>query len=65
MQQLTVNIDIVLPRFPCDIVSLDAQDVMGSHHVNVAGNLYKRRLNKNGQMIEELKHVIELIASLI
>lgn len=29
---------------------------MGSHHVNVAGNLYKRRLNKNGQMIEELKH---------
>jgi hypothetical protein len=38
---------------------------MGSHHVNVAGNLYKRRLNKNGQMIEELKHVIELIASLI
>jgi|ETNmetMinimDraft_26_1059896.scaffolds.fasta_scaffold12580_4 hypothetical protein len=36
---------------PCDIVSLDIQDVMGSHSVNVGGNLYKQRLNHEGKYI--------------
>ena len=31
--QLVVNLDIELPRIPCDIVSLDQQDVMGTHTV--------------------------------
>lgn len=29
--KLRVNLDIMFPRFPCDIFSLDAQDVMGTH----------------------------------
>jgi hypothetical protein len=57
---LKVNIDIVLPRFPCDIVSLDAQDIMGSHHVNVGGDLYKRRLDRVGNIIEEIKHNVRI-----
>jgi hypothetical protein len=48
-----------MPKFPCDIVSLDAQDVMGTHHINVAGDLVKRRLSKDGKFMEELKHVTE------
>jgi hypothetical protein len=36
-EKIRVNIDIMLTSFPCDIISLDAQDIMGSHSVNVGG----------------------------
>ena len=39
-------------------MSLDAQDIMGSHHINVGGELYKRRLSRSGTVIQEIKHVI-------
>ena len=32
-------------------MSLDIQDVMGSHSVNVGGNLYKQRLSSDGKYI--------------
>ncbi len=47
--------DIVFPRFPCDILSLDAQDIMGSHSVNLEGDLKKNRLDAHGNVLEELK----------
>jgi len=54
--KLRVNIDLYFPNLICDLVSLDAQDIMGSHHVNVAGNdLFKRRI-KDGKSIQEIKH---------
>lgn len=28
---------------------------MGSHHVNLEGNLYKQRLDVNGKVIEKIK----------
>lgn len=43
--RIRVNLDIEFPYFPCDIFSLDAQDVMGTHVVNVEGSLEKFRLN--------------------
>jgi hypothetical protein len=46
-----MNIDIVLPRMPCSILSLDIQDIMGSHVVNVEGSLYKTRISKYGKEI--------------
>jgi len=52
-EKLLVNIDLVLPKMVCDMVSLDAQDVMGSHHVNVGGELYKRRITPEGKVIQE------------
>ena len=36
-EQIRVNMDLVFPRFPCDIVSVDVMDIMGSHTVNVGG----------------------------
>jgi len=36
---------------PCSILSLDVQDIMGSHTVNVEENLYKNRLSKTGQIL--------------
>lgn len=47
-------------RFPCSILSLDVQDVMGSHSVNVHGSLMKYRLDKNKKVLgEEVYHVKE------
>ena len=51
--RLNINIDIIFPRIPCDILSLDVQDVMGTHIVDIAGSLFKKRLNSNGDVINE------------
>jgi hypothetical protein len=34
---------------PCSLVSLDIQDIMGSHIVNVESDLYKYKLNSDGK----------------
>lgn len=62
--RLTINIDIVMPALPCSrkitsaistsflpvvVVSVDAQDVMGNHHLDVGGALVKSRLNRYGK----------------
>ncbi len=35
--QLHINLDIMFPYMPCDILTLDVEDVMGTHVVDVAG----------------------------
>jgi len=56
-EKLQINIDIVFPSLPCELLSFDAQDVMGSHEVDAHGNLYKERLTSKGDVIgrEEMK----------
>eukprot|EP00747_Dinoflagellata_sp_TGD_P163851 gnl/TRDRNA2_/TRDRNA2_183008_c0_seq1.p1 gnl/TRDRNA2_/TRDRNA2_183008_c0~~gnl/TRDRNA2_/TRDRNA2_183008_c0_seq1.p1 ORF type:complete len:371 (+),score=84.83 gnl/TRDRNA2_/TRDRNA2_183008_c0_seq1:112-1224(+) len=56
-EKLQINLDIKFPAMPCEILSLDAQDVMGSHEVDAHGNLYKERLTSKGDVIatEEIK----------
>lgn len=55
-EKLVVNIDISMPHLPCDLASFDAQDVMGSHHLNIGGDLRKRRLSADGTQGEEIRH---------
>ena len=40
-------------RLPCSIISLDLQDIMGSHTVNIHGSLMKYKLDKEGKIIGE------------
>lgn len=47
-----INIDIEFPRFPCEIISLDLQDIMMSHHPNI-GSIKKYRLNAEGVLLED------------
>mmetsp|Transcript_133227 Transcript_133227/g.371389 ORF Transcript_133227/g.371389 Transcript_133227/m.371389 type:complete len:352 (+) Transcript_133227:166-1221(+) len=56
-EKLQINMDITLPVMPCELLSFDAQDVMGSHEVDAHGNLYKERLTSKGDVIarEEMK----------
>ena len=51
--RLNINVDIVFPRMPCEILSLDVQDVMGTHIVDVAGELMKKRLSQSGEVLSE------------
>jgi len=56
-EKLQINLDVTLPSMPCELLSFDAQDVMGSHEVDAHGNLYKERLTSKGDVIarEEMK----------
>lgn len=56
-EKLQINLDITLPQMPCELLSFDAQDVMGSHEVDAHGNLYKERLTSKGDVIakDEIK----------
>ena len=51
--KLTINIDIDLLHLPCSILSLDVQDVMGSHTLNIGGKLKKFRISKDNKIIGE------------
>ena len=41
--RLNINIDLEFPKIPCDVLSLDVQDVMGTHTVDIAGSTVSRR----------------------
>ena len=43
--------DIEFPRYPCEVISLDLDDLIGSHHPNL-GSLEKWRLDKEGQYLD-------------
>ena len=43
--KMYINIDIDFPATPCDVISLDIQDEMGSHMVDVGDSLKKVRKN--------------------
>ena len=49
---------------PCDILSLDAQDIMGTHIVNVEGKLLKRRI-RDGKVLSEEVLFTKIIFSFI
>ena len=54
-ETIGINMDIVLPKVPCDIVSVDVQDVTGRHVVNVRGRLHMNKIDKNGNLLEKTK----------
>ena len=48
---LKINLDIILTKLPCSIISLDVQDMMGNHSLNVHGKLEKKRVDSKGNFI--------------
>lgn len=51
--KLNVNIDIVFRKLPCEILSLDVQNVLGAHEVDIKGSLVKKRLSQQGAILSE------------
>lgn len=42
---------------PCAMLSMDLQDVVGSHSMDLSGQVYKRRLDQNGKWLSDQLHV--------
>ncbi|CAG0880914.1 unnamed protein product [Cyprideis torosa] len=51
-KKLIINFDFVFHRLGCDYVSLDALDNSGDQQTNVLHNVYKQRLDLNGNPIQ-------------
>jgi hypothetical protein len=45
---VNVNLDVMFPFMPCDILSLDVHDILGTHKTDVMGDIKKHRLDKDG-----------------
>lgn len=50
---VNVNLDITFPKTPCDILSVDVEDILGTHKTDVMGELHKDRINRNGLKLSE------------
>ena len=50
-EKLQIDLNITLPALPCELLSYDARDVMGSHEVDALGDLFKGRLTSKGDVI--------------
>jgi hypothetical protein len=38
---------------PCDVLTLDVEDVMGTHIVDISGQLYKKRISESGEVLSQ------------
>jgi endoplasmic reticulum-Golgi intermediate compartment protein 1 len=43
-----VNLDVTFPNIPCDALSLDEEDILGTHKTDILGDVKKKRLSKTG-----------------
>jgi hypothetical protein len=50
-----VKLNITFPSLACSVVSLDAVDISGEQHRDVRHNIFKRRLDPSGKVIEAPK----------
>lgn len=53
--KLRINLDFIIPKISCDLLSLDAMDTTGEQHLQIEHNIYKRRLDLNGKPLEDPK----------
>jgi len=51
--KLKINLDVVFSRISCGYLVLDAMDVSGEQHIDIAHNIFKRRLDLEGKPIQE------------
>ena len=49
MDKFKINLDIVMPRMPCDVIGLNVEDSMNNRVSDYYGELHKHRLDKNGK----------------
>jgi len=51
---IRINFDVTFPSLSCSLLSLDAMDVSGQSHGDVANNIFKKRLDLEGKPFEQI-----------
>lgn len=52
---LQIYLDVTFPSLACSFISLDAMDISGEQHLDVKHNIYKKRLDPTGKVVEPPK----------
>lgn len=50
--KLRINFDVTFPSVPCSLLSLDAMDISGEQHLNIRHDIFKKRIDAHGNVIE-------------
>lgn len=64
-EKLQINLDVTFPHLPCGVVSLDAMDVSGEQHLDVAHNIFKRRMDESGVPVSPGEKEVQLGAKVV
>ncbi|KAL7199848.1 hypothetical protein ACSBR2_022036 [Camellia fascicularis] len=51
-ETLHINFDVTFPSIPCSILSLDAMDISGEQHLDIRHDIFKKRIDSHGNVIE-------------
>jgi endoplasmic reticulum-Golgi intermediate compartment protein 3 len=50
-EELRISFDVTFPGLSCSMIGVDAQDVTGQRHEGILHNIFKRRLNSEGEIV--------------
>lgn len=51
--KLKIHVDFLMPNISCEYLAVDAMDSSGEQHLQIDHHIYKRRIDLNGQPVEE------------
>jgi hypothetical protein len=51
-EKMNISIDIKFPVLPCSYLTVDAMDISGDSQTDIIHNLYKTRIDLNGNILE-------------
>lgn len=53
--KMRINFDLVFPSLPCALLSVDAVDASGEHQLEILHDVFKRRLDTEGNSIAQVE----------
>lgn len=51
--RIDVNLSVKFPNVPCHMISVDQEDSVGNHRMDIRDTILKNRMSKNGLLINE------------
>ncbi|PSS19219.1 Endoplasmic reticulum-Golgi intermediate compartment protein, partial [Actinidia chinensis var. chinensis] len=51
-ETLRINFDVTFPAIPCSLLSLDAMDISGEQHRDIRHDIFKKRIDSHGNVID-------------
>ncbi|KAL1822035.1 hypothetical protein DCAR_0309843 [Daucus carota subsp. sativus] len=58
-ETLKINFDVTFPALRCSMLSLDAMDISGEQHLDIRHDIFKKRIDANGNVIESRQEGID------